>query len=269
MSTPLSDFLPHRPPMLLLEEVRDFSGAEATVLGSVRADNPFLASDGRLDPLAHAELLAQASAGLFGMQARAAGAVGQVRGMLVGVRDLVIEGVLRADSPLRVVVRSGPRHQALAVCSGEVWSGEARVATGELRLFLDEKALPAPRGVPELERRGSIFPIFGRWGERHEGASASFTVGPELPAFAGHFPNLPLFPAVAIAMVAVETARESSGFGSLCELSYAKFSKPVLPGDRLEVRCTLKGAGSFAASVTVGPRRELAADLVFGLRARE
>jgi 3-hydroxyacyl-[acyl-carrier-protein] dehydratase len=253
MPTAFVDLVAHRAPMLLLDELLSCADGVATAVGRVREDCPFLTADGTLDPLTYVEHLAQAGAALEGAQERARGGE-PLGGMLVGVRDFEVHAGARVGSSLRVTVRKGRSHEALKVASGEVWADEVRVAQGELRLFVDGREFPEgetrPPGAPH------IHPLFPRWGERTEGMpGAMFRLDASFPALNGHFPGRPILPAVAVAMMAVETVRGSlDGAPPLRSLSYAKFSRPIVPGDRIAIVC-LPGRGrpgAWTAEVSVG-----------------
>jgi 3-hydroxyacyl-[acyl-carrier-protein] dehydratase len=264
MHTAFVELVPHRPPMLLLDELVSCTGGLATAVGKVREDCPFLSPDGALDPLACVEHLAQTGAALEGFEERARG--GEPKGgMLVGVRDFEVFGGARVGAALRVLVKKGRSHEALKVATGEVWADGAPIARAELRLFVDGRALA--EGQTLSPATPSIHPLVPRWGERVEGMpGALYRVDAAFPAFAGHFPGRPILPAVAVAMMAVETVRGSlDGAPPLKRLSFAKFSRPIVPGENIAVVCTpgRAGPGSWTASASVGGA--VAADLSFEL----
>jgi 3-hydroxymyristoyl/3-hydroxydecanoyl-(acyl carrier protein) dehydratase/predicted hotdog family 3-hydroxylacyl-ACP dehydratase len=244
--------------MLLIQELAMFSGGEATAIARVQDCCPFLMPDGSLDPLAHIELLAQTAAALSGMERRQAGE-GPWAGMLVGVRDYSAPGIAGRGDELRIAVRRGASHEELVVFSGEVFGHGMRLAAGELRVFLSPTAV-APVTTEATRPMGSIHPLIPRFGQLGSApGSASFVVDEGFPAFAGHFPGRPILPAVAIAALAVETARSiAGGAATLRSLSYAKFRRPVAPGKRLDVQCCRQGA-ERPSEWTAGVRMEDAA----------
>jgi len=66
---------------------------------------------------------------------------------------------------------------------------------------------------------------------------AAFTVPVEHPAFAGHFPGRPVFPAVALLDAVIEAAGSALGSPiAVTGLSRAKFISPLKPGDRATIR---------------------------------
>lgn len=72
------------------------------------------------------------------------------------------------------------------------------------------------------------------------------TIGPDHPAFAGHFPGRPLLPGVALLAEVLETALDSpelaARIGPSPRISVAKFLAPVAPGAELVIGFDASGA---------------------------
>jgi len=101
-----------------------------------------------------------------------------------------------------------------------------------------------------------------------------FDVLAALPCFAGHFPDNPVFPGVLIIeavaqagalLGALTLGLEDDTFIAFSGVSKAKFAKPVLPGDVLDIHVSIEKARLpfvwFAGEAKVGDRR--AASLLF------
>ena len=80
---------------------------------------------------------------------------------------------------------------------------------------------------------------------------AQLDVREDLPCFAGHFPGNPIFPGVlmieAVAQAgallgALTLGLEDDTFIAFSGVSKAKFAKPVLPGDVLDIRVSIEKA---------------------------
>jgi 3-hydroxyacyl-[acyl-carrier-protein] dehydratase len=78
---------------------------------------------------------------------------------------------------------------------------------------------------------------------------AQLDVRADLPCFAGHFPGNPIFPGVlmieAVAQAgallgALTLGLEDDTFIAFSGVSKAKFAKPVLPGDVLDIRVSIE-----------------------------
>jgi 3-hydroxyacyl-[acyl-carrier-protein] dehydratase len=67
----------------------------------------------------------------------------------------------------------------------------------------------------------------------------TFTVPVDHPAFAGHFPGMPLLPGAALLDEALHVLEEELGFDPVeWQITTAKFLEPVRPGDVLAVEHT-------------------------------
>ncbi len=84
---PLTELMPHRPPMLLLDELVHAPDTEVECAVTVRAGAPFV-EDGAISSLVSLEYFAQAVAALYGYVGQ--GGTGGV-GVLLGARALTLE----------------------------------------------------------------------------------------------------------------------------------------------------------------------------------
>jgi len=79
-------------------------------------------------------------------------------------------------------------------------------------------------------------------------SAARFTIAEDHPALPGHFPGRPVVPGVVLldrVVEAVAGGRRAAGLPS------AKFIRPVLPGQEVEVRSSPAGSGRIAFSCAV------------------
>ena len=93
-----------------------------------------------------------------------------------------------------------------------------------------------------------------------ERATAQLDVDPQLPLFAGHFPEYPVLPGVIILEARAQTAcfclfaqdPESSSLGFFAGIDNAKFRRKVCPGDvlDLQVQITRNSRRMCVAQVT-------------------
>lgn len=78
--------------------------------------------------------------------------------------------------------------------------------------------------------------------------SRSFTVGPDHPSLAGHFPGNPVVPGV---LILEEVMRAVTGRNVRALWSKVKFIGPVFPGERVDVHLDhLPGAVRFECRVS-------------------
>jgi len=67
----------------------------------------------------------------------------------------------------------------------------------------------------------------------------TFTVSPDEPVFAGHYPGFPIFPGMCVVELvhrgALRTAPAEAGDLTMTAMESVRFVAPVFPGDRLTV----------------------------------
>lgn len=79
----------------------------------------------------------------------------------------------------------------------------------------------------------------------------TFTIGPEHPALAGHFPGAPIVPGVLLLDEVVRAAEAQGGAaGAGWRIGTAKFLKPVRPGETLALEHETLPNGSVRFSLT-------------------
>ncbi len=92
-----------------------------------------------------------------------------------------------------------------------------------------------------------------------------WTVPPDHPAFAGHFPGTPILPGVMLldtVLHAIATANGISLDG--CEISSVKFLSPATPGDTLLIQHKLSAHGAIRFDIMSGSRKIASGSLLPG-----
>ncbi|MGW7097578.1 3-hydroxyacyl-ACP dehydratase FabZ family protein [Streptomyces sp. NPDC054874] len=126
--------------------------------------------------------------------------------------------------------------------------------------------LPAQAGLPDQagvrETATGISPVTGSplvVSPRGDDGSAAtrFTVSPDEPVFAGHYPDFPIFPGVCVVecahLSALATAPEPV---ELSAVRSARFTGPAFPGDTLDFRLDWRRKdGGWLVSVTAVTER--------------
>ncbi len=127
---PLTEFLPHRPPMLLIDELVECDEREVVCAVTVRADNPFVV-DGRVPAMISIEYFAQSVAALYAWQHRHGPAQGL--GKLLGTRSLELAvDHFEVGDALTITGREAWRDEALAQFRCELHRGGERLAVASI-----------------------------------------------------------------------------------------------------------------------------------------
>lgn len=87
---PVAELVPHEPPMLLVEELVEWSESAALVRATIRAGSPFVAGE-RMPATILLEYMAQAIAVANGMADRLRGRAASEVGLLLGTRELDLQ----------------------------------------------------------------------------------------------------------------------------------------------------------------------------------
>ncbi len=135
---PLTAFMPHRPPMLLLDELIEHRADEVVCTKRVRADD-VLVEDGALSSLVALELFAQAAAAHFGYvgylsgQGMASGALLGTRRVDVAVPSIAVGTLLEVRAKQVLSIPPAAQFECELRAGGELLaSGSINVAIGAL-----------------------------------------------------------------------------------------------------------------------------------------
>ena len=83
---------------------------------------------------------------------------------------------------------------------------------------------------------------------------ASFVIAADDPCLDGHFPDRPVVPGVVVLDEALHLLRQRLALGEIVAIQQAKFLRPVLPGEQVDVACGTLRDGLLTFSCTVGDR---------------
>ncbi len=132
---PAAAFIPHRPPMQLVDTLIAYADAGGVVEARPAADCILVDSNGILDEAAFVELLAQGYAVIKGYDDTLQGKEIS-EGYLVGTRKLCITGIARAGERLLINIRTVGSFEGFAVAEGEIMRDEETIASGSIKLWI-------------------------------------------------------------------------------------------------------------------------------------
>jgi 3-hydroxyacyl-[acyl-carrier-protein] dehydratase len=132
---PADAFIPHRPPMRLVDTLLSWEGSTGEIEATPSLDNILVGSDGILDEAALVELLAQGYATIKGYDDLLQGKPVS-EGYLVGVRKVRLVGRPRAGEKLIIRIRTVGSFEGFAVADGEIERQGEIVASGTIKLWI-------------------------------------------------------------------------------------------------------------------------------------
>lgn len=132
---PAERFIPHRPPMRLVERLLSYSDAGGVVEALPTIDCILVNADATLDAVALVELLAQGYAVIKGYDDLVQGREIS-EGYLVGVKKLRITGQARAGERLLIRIRTVGSFEKFALAEGEIEGGAGMIASGTIKLWI-------------------------------------------------------------------------------------------------------------------------------------
>jgi predicted hotdog family 3-hydroxylacyl-ACP dehydratase len=128
---PVASYLPHRPPMLLIDDIVDWSEERAVCRATIHPDCVF-AIDGVVHPAAMIEFVAQACAIYVGVRSSRSGDPPQI-GFIMACRDVQFEvDRFAVGDELTITATKVFGQKQLAAFTGTVARGGALCATVQL-----------------------------------------------------------------------------------------------------------------------------------------
>lgn len=142
MSTPpIAELLPHRPPMLLLDELVEHAPGRARCRVRLRPDSPFM-EDGRVRAVVAIEYMGQAAAACAGLAARQGGRP-PAPALLLGTRQLTLAvGHFAAGDELVVEAERRAEDDRISSFRCAVRRDGATVAEAVLNVYLAARETP-------------------------------------------------------------------------------------------------------------------------------
>ena len=129
-----AELLPHRPPMLLLDDILGYDDAHVRAVLTIHPASAFLEAEG-VPSIVGVEYIAQACAAWSGLQARLVGRAPRL-GFLLGARGLRLHRPwFRRGERLLVSVALAYRDAQLASFQGSITVGEAIAVESDLTVY--------------------------------------------------------------------------------------------------------------------------------------
>lgn len=145
--SPVDTLVPHKKPMLLVDEILSVTEPDARVKSVVRPDHLFLRADGTLAPEALIEIVAQSFAACEAQRRELAGLSTDGGGYMASVRDFEIFTPVRQWDELVTRVTLKDDFMGTRIVAGEIFRGAEKAATGTVYIFMWEGKNPPVGGV--------------------------------------------------------------------------------------------------------------------------
>lgn len=139
LPAPAAAYVPHRPPVLMVDTLVSVGERCAELRAQVSAGNLFLDERGVLNEEAYIEIMAQAVAALHGFGQTAQQRANQ-RGMLAGARNFVMSGEARAGDTLDIHLNKIAKLDGFGVIEGVIKRGDTEIARGQLSTWHSDGA---------------------------------------------------------------------------------------------------------------------------------
>lgn len=133
--TAFKTLIPHRPPMVLIDEVTAYGAERIQARRTVREGDPFVAADG-LDDAALLEVIAQTIAAGDAMYAQSKGGK-VIKGYLTGLTGVKIHGRAGLGEIIEVTADCLKRMDGMGLFEAFASAGDRLLAEGRFKLFVD------------------------------------------------------------------------------------------------------------------------------------
>jgi predicted hotdog family 3-hydroxylacyl-ACP dehydratase/MoaA/NifB/PqqE/SkfB family radical SAM enzyme len=131
----VSDLVPHGPSIRMIDRLVQVGERKAWTDFTVAPESIWVDAAGRLDELAYVEMIAQSFAASHGFHLSDEERLVH-RGLLLGVKDLVISGEARVGDRLRILLRKVTRFGDFGIVEGEVrHQNGTLVAMGQIKIW--------------------------------------------------------------------------------------------------------------------------------------
>lgn len=146
MPEEISSLIPHKPPMLLIDEVVCFTPENSVVKSCITPNNLFLRKDGSLAPEVFCEIIAQSFAVCESKRRKEQNLSIDGGGYLVSVRDFECYKGVHVGDELFTKVLLKDDFMGTRIVEGTVFCKDVLVAKATVYIFMWEGSIP-PQGL--------------------------------------------------------------------------------------------------------------------------
>ena len=135
---PCEMLIPHRPPMLLIDQLIRRSDTEAEAITSLQEKSPFIDPNKGILPEIFIEIIAQTTAAANGFD----GLINNKKpnaGFLVGLDEFSLTSRPFSECQLRAEIKKMFKFGDITIFQGKLFSGEFLLAAGKIQIWEDHK----------------------------------------------------------------------------------------------------------------------------------
>lgn len=281
--------IPHRSPMLLVDELSSYSEAEMRGIASIKKDNPFLNSSGTLDNNGLVEIMAQTIAAGNGYYSKTKSEPIKT-GFLVGLSEFEFFHTVRLGDLLTTEIIQESRVGKFSIVKGKIIRSGRCIASGGIKIF-EMEGQPENLAPTTNDKKNPIIQTYTglkdvdysciskeliknlniiEINKSEDNASCEFKLNGDFIGFKGHFPGFSILPGVVmIDMARILTEALTDHQIKITYIDKAKFSKQIHPSsvlegevkitkqtDYIKVIATLKNEGEKAATFSFNALKE-------------
>jgi radical SAM protein with 4Fe4S-binding SPASM domain len=126
--------VPHKPPMLMIDNLLEVMERASLSEMTVRSDMPFVSASGELEEAAYPEIISQAIAAQEGFR-KIGSKNPELEGFLLGIKKMEIFDRAKVGDTLRISVFKATKYGDFGIISGEVFRGDEVLAKGEIKVW--------------------------------------------------------------------------------------------------------------------------------------
>jgi 3-hydroxyacyl-[acyl-carrier-protein] dehydratase len=130
--------VPHRPPLLLVDRLLEFSGQTGVVESVISSDNLFLSDEGILKEIALVELLAQSAAAVKGYSDLVEGKEIK-KGFLVDIREFNFRERCCKGDVVHIFIEITKSFSGFSIINGHLTCSGKEIAAGTLKLWVPDE----------------------------------------------------------------------------------------------------------------------------------
>ena len=135
---PAGHFVPHEPPMLLIDKLLSRDGEKTTASAVLESGSIFYAEKNAMMPEYFIEIIAQTMAAANGLEAHITKSPIK-NGFITEVSDFRMHNLAGGNSEFVVTVEEVMALGSMKLMKGEVFAAETSVASAELKIYEDDQ----------------------------------------------------------------------------------------------------------------------------------